>query len=158
MVGSPGQPGDISHHITTQIPQISQSIWCKLIFSRHNTARSPAQRGTESPPTWQWTPSIISLPIITHCSEGGEKFWVANNNSSISFCKIIWLDSIQYNVWNIFNMVGFNSVQTVKNGRIFQFCFALFCTELNPTILKIFQTVYRIKSNHTENISDNVQN
>ena len=113
--GSPGQPGDISHHITTQIPQISQSIWCKLIFSRHNTARSPAQRGTESPPTWHWTPSIISLPIITHCSEGGEEFWVANNNSSISFCKVIWLDSIQYNVWNIFNMVGFKIVHYLKN-------------------------------------------
>ena len=34
--------------------------------------------------------------------------------------------------------------------------FKLFLTELNPTILKILQTMYSIKSNHTENISDNV--
>ena len=57
----------------------------------------------------------------------GWEFLVANNNSSnyssssvshsvilcdiIFILNIIWLDLIQYTFWNIFNMVGFNSVE-----------------------------------------------
>ena len=36
--------------------------------------------------------------------------------------------------------------------------FRLFLNELNTTILKIFQIMYRIKSNHPENNSDNILN
>ena len=46
---------------------------------------------------------------------------------------------------------GVNKVRNalVANRSVFK----LILIELNPTILKIFQIMYKIKSNHTENIS-----
>ena len=45
-------------------------------------------------------------------------------SNSVTLCaiifilNIIWLDLIQYIIWNIFNMVEFNLVQNVENGWI----------------------------------------
>ena len=94
--------------------------------------------------------------------------WWSVNTKSVQYCRQV----IQKQSYFICTLTQIHSLTLsykvgnplVANRSVFQlfltgksnYC-PLFCTELNPTILKIFQKVYIIKSNHAENISDNVQ-
>ena len=81
--------GDISRHITTQIPQISQSIWCKLILSRHNSEQSPGRqnRSQHSGLIQGWGHHILLLALFHICEDWRQEkiiqdFFLSNQYSN----------------------------------------------------------------------------
>ena len=114
--------------------------------------------GTLSFCVLNWVNNKLISPDCLH-SRKGSRLWIS---FKIAFKKSQWLillPSAGLFNWprktlcrRSFNKVG-NSL--VANRSVFQLFlseksnhFPLFWTELNPTILKIFQIVYWIKSNH----------